>query len=627
MGGGNTKINLVLGSHAHVPYGAGDCEFESAYETTLKPFVSNLYRYPKIQAVLHYSGVLLHWVERSHPELFMLVEDMVSRRQVEILGGGFYEPMLPLIPLQDKIGQIELFTTYLRKQFGKRPQGCWIPAMAWEQNLVSPLASCGMGYTFLGENQFVRAGMTEGNIFSPCLCEDQGKLIAVFPVSQPAETALGEKNISAVLEDLQSRGAGCREMVVSIFPEKLRADPVEAPDYTWNRFFEELSLCHVPVETATPGKLLKGLKGLKRLSVPDSIGFAGASDEGRSAVVSPRCFLIEHPEANGIYAKMIFTGLLVNQLRGDKARKLDAREEIWKAQGCGLFYSLEKHGLYQHSLRNAAYSALVAAERITREKGKFTPSLVSFDFNLDGANEYLFQDARINCYLQIAGGGIFELDYLPKAWNYLDTCDGRLAFADRLLPADVRLEDLPCGPVAGARLCRGDRYEVLETDKVHRKVTFSLPSTDPAESQPFGAVAIEKSFSLKKDAVMVGYTLVNRGALTQAFQFAPEIDLSFPGEGECFTRFFACKSGARDAPLAESVLRGADGLKVQDLKNEVQISLFSTRSFDGRVVSVRLPIGTTGAEQYQASCLMPVFALSLESGGTWNCEFTLKFSH
>jgi predicted glycosyl hydrolase (DUF1957 family) len=64
---------------------------------------------------------------------------------VEILGGGFYEPMMPLIPLQDKIGQIELLTTYLRKQFGKRPQGCWLPALAWEQNMVSFLSACGMG--------------------------------------------------------------------------------------------------------------------------------------------------------------------------------------------------------------------------------------------------------------------------------------------------------------------------------------------------------------------------------------------------------------------------------------------------------------------------------------------------
>ena len=127
----DVKISLVLGSHAHVPYGADVSEFDRVYSDYVRPFVTSLYRYPEIQATLHYSGVLLHWIERSHSEMFMLIEDMVSRKQVEMLGGGFYEPMLPIIPLQDKIGQMELLTTYLRKQFGKRPVGCWIPGFTW----------------------------------------------------------------------------------------------------------------------------------------------------------------------------------------------------------------------------------------------------------------------------------------------------------------------------------------------------------------------------------------------------------------------------------------------------------------------------------------------------------------
>jgi hypothetical protein len=616
MDGG--KISLILGCHAHVPFGAGENEFESVYDGKLKPFISNLYKYPRIQTALHYSGVLLNWVERSHPELLMLIEDMVVRRQVELLGGGFYEPMLPLIPLQDKIGQIELFTTYLRKQFGKRPQGCWIPALAWEQNLVGPLASCGMAYAFLGERQFRQAGLAEDDLYFPCLCEDQGRVIAVFPLAASMETALAEKNISALMEDLKNRRPGERETVVSIFPEKLRSDPVESPDYTWNRFFEELSLCESFVEPVMPGKILKSLKGLKKISLPDSTGLA---EDGASS--GPRRFIIEHPEAGGIYSKMIFAGLLINQLKGDKSRKLSAREELWKAQGCGLFYSLDRHGLYRHPLRNAAYSALLEVERITREKGKFVPSLIPYDFNFDGDNEYLFQDTRINCYVQSGGGGIFELDYLPKAWNYLDTCDGRLAFSDRLLPAGIKPDDLSCGPVAGARLCRGEVYGLTELDKVRRKVNFRLPAAD---NLPFGAIEIEKSFSLKRDSVTVGYSLCNHGAAKEALQFAPEIDLSFPGEGEAFTRFFAVKAGAKDTPLAEPVMYGADGIKIQDLKNEVQINLSASQAFDGRIAPVRIS-GLDDDCQYQASCVMPLFSLSLESGEKWAVEFTLRFSH
>jgi hypothetical protein len=66
----SNRINLIIGSHAHVPSGAPESEFEFVYENKIRPFVSNLYRYSNIQAVLHYSGVLLYWVERTHPEFF-----------------------------------------------------------------------------------------------------------------------------------------------------------------------------------------------------------------------------------------------------------------------------------------------------------------------------------------------------------------------------------------------------------------------------------------------------------------------------------------------------------------------------------------------------------------------------
>ena len=625
MSAAGTNLNLVLGSHAHVPIGAEERAFENAYETVLRPFVSTLCKYPKIQAVLHYSGALLHWVERFRPELFMLIEDLVSRRQAELLGGGFYEPMLPLIPLQDRIGQIELFTTYLRKHFGKRPLGCWIPALAWEQHLVSPLAACGMTYTFLGENQFLLAGQD----LAPCISEDQGKLITVFPISQSAAAALAEQNVSAVLEGMRSGlPDGGAERIVSVFPEKPVSSGGESPDYTWNRFFEELSRCESFVACISPAKLLKGLKGLQKAAFPDSVG-AGARD----ARVTPRRFLIDRPEANGVYAKMIFTSVLINQLRGDKSRKLSAREELWKAHACDLFYPAGSP--CAHSLRKAAYRSLIGAERITREKGKFSPSLIAFDFDFDGAAEYLFQDLKLNCYIQSAGAGIFELDYLPKAWNYLDAgsaeeggprgraCFRRTCFADYLLPAAANPDDLPRETAGsflpeGARRCCDETYDAEAGDRSKGNICFTLKA---AAALPLGNIEIKKRFSLKKDLLTVAYTLTNRGAESAAFRFTPEINLSFAGEGEAFVRFFSYKSGAKEALPGEAPIHGADCLKMQDVQNEVQIKFASAKPFDGRLATSR------AGGQYQSSRILPLFDLSLESGGSWSNEFTLRFSH
>ena len=133
------KKHLIIGAYNHLPEGLAESEFEGVYQSCYRPFLSVLNRFPEIQATLYFSGSLLKRFEFRHPEYLMLLEEMTARRQVELLGGGFYAPIMPLIPSADRLGQIELLTTYLRKTFGKRPRGCWLTEYAWEPWLSSTL--------------------------------------------------------------------------------------------------------------------------------------------------------------------------------------------------------------------------------------------------------------------------------------------------------------------------------------------------------------------------------------------------------------------------------------------------------------------------------------------------------
>jgi hypothetical protein len=605
------KLNLVLGSHAHVPSGSPESYFQSVYDNVMRPFVCNLYRYSNIQAVMHYSGVLLYWVERTHPEFFMLIEDMVARKQAEIIGGGFYEPMFPLIPLQDRIGQIELLTTYLRRHFGKRPAGCWIPYGNWEQNLVSALAASDMNYTFLSQNQFEKAGLTGNELFYPCISEDQGKLVTVFPVSFRVEEELSKKSCSQVFIDMKNGeeyvfdGA---ETIISVFPENISCAEEESKDMAWNRFFEELSLSNDFVETVLPGKILKSGAICKRAS------FANSSFKNGDLL--PRDLLISCGEANGIYSKMIFVNVLISQLKGDKYRKQNAREELWKAQDADLFTG-STSGM-RGDLRKAAYSSLLRAEKLSREKGRFIQSLIQHDFDLDGEKEYLFQDALINCYIQTRGAGIFELDYLAKDWNYLDcgymSGKPRKSFGDVLLPSGINTEELEKGFPAQARLCFNEKYEELSrTSK--GKSCFKLSAAEGA----FGNIEINKCYMLKRDILTVTYTLKNTGKDTFDFCFTPEINFSFAGVGEEYVRFYTVENGEKDVPV-EKELKESSNLKILDVVNEVQILLSSINEFSLCLFHVH------GNGYYQASRILPVFSITLESGKTWSNEFCLKFS-
>jgi len=646
------KISLILGSHAHVSSGVLESEFEFVYENKIRPFISNLYRYSNINAVLHYSGVLLNWIERTHSELFMLIEDMVTRKQIEILGGGFYEPMFPLIPLQDRIGQIELMTTYIRKHFGKRPAGCWLPGMIWEQHLANALSASDMTYTFLSQDQFKQAGVKGDGLFSPCISEDQGKYLVIFPLALNLEKELSDKGFSQTFVEFHKKFA--RESknnspvsgkIVCIFPDKILSSPEEAVDTAWNRFFEEISLSADIVETVLPSKILKGQKNYKKLSFPNSSAITSDSkhlSEETSVIIydfSPRRFIIENDEANDLYSKMIFTNVLINQLKGDKARKLTAREELWKAQDSSLFSP--GSGFLRNELRKAAYSSLLRAEILTREKSKFALSLIQYDFDFDGIKEYLFQDSLINCYIRQKGAAVFEFDYLPKAWNYLDCSSEenylnknekntsenknkrRTAFADILLPVNSVVDNLSNIEELQGRFCFNEYYENVAQDK-KGKTCFKLTATK--ENIPFNGIEINKCYILKKDTLTVIYLIKNTENDPslfgpQIFLFIPEINLSFAGISEEFVRFYTQNPSVagKDIPIENNTV--TSNLKILDVKNEVQILFNSTNTF-----SISLEHIFTN-DYYQATRFLPVFSLSLEGGASWKNEFSFKFSH
>jgi hypothetical protein len=637
------NLTVILGYHDHLPPGAKDDEFEEIYSSRLKPFVTILNGNPGVPAALHLSGPLLERLKQKKPEFFLLIGDLVARKQIELLGGGFYEPLLPLLPLADKIGQIELLTTYIRQHFGKKPQGCYLPFGAWEQSLAGVLSSCGMTYTFLGEDQFKASGIEGEELYSPWITEDQGKLVAVFPVA--GSVSNGPRNSGAEIRDFidgtinsgGTRNPGLRAQtklsfmpggLVTVFP-RFSGGGAET---VIGGFFEQLAggVAEKKLEMSLPGKFLKTAGPLKRAYFPSSAdsGFMSQLDDGRRfSCLQPRRFLMSYAEANNLYSKMYFTHTLINQLRGDKARKKTAREELWKAQGADAFCRTAGRDIACSPVRKHAYKSLISAERITREKGNFAPSLLTFDFDLDGEAEYLFQDKNVNCYVKAEGASVFELDYLPKGWNYLDTFSPhrsfrRYAFMDRFLDPGVSpdvLEALARGTGNSGRFCGRELYEA-SADRQHGRVLFRLP----AGAGPFGSIALEKSYRLEKNIIVLSYTLTNRGETETDFCFVSQFDLSFADPEHFSVYTLSAASGAPALPKNGALAAGLNAVEVSDTKNSSVLGFSSDQSFDLHLFQISAQAGA--CETYQSSCFLPLFRLKLGPGQSWSTVLRLSVS-
>ncbi|MDR2701387.1 MAG: alpha-amylase [Spirochaetaceae bacterium] len=616
------KISLILGSRAHLSASAADDQFEELYRNKLKPFITTLNRHPKIPAVLYYSGALFHRLEQKKPELFLLIKELAARKQLEILGGGFYEPLMPLLPHADKIGQIEMFTTYIRQNFGRKPQGCFLAHSGWEQSLVGVLTTCGMAYTFLTEEQFTAAGAE--HCYSPVYTEDQGKLLAVFPVfSSLAE--MGSRGAFSVLKDNhEDKALSGGSKLVTVFPDF----PRENAEERLESFFEDLDKTisqktkdELSLELTTPGRVYRTSASLSRLYF-----FAS----GDSSCSHPRSLLASQMQANDLYATIYFVHNLINQFRGDKSRKRAAREELWKAQEadalCGG-YSDDRNSGGHNNRRNDgdsmaaqkhAYRAVLTAERIIREKD-FIPSLLSFDLNLDGAAEYLFQDKNTNCYVSSRGAAVFEFDYLPKGWSYLNAFpDGKVhhAFRDILLPGDF----VPLKPSAineanlptGSRLCGNEEYRMESADRTKLKASFTLPTR---KGIPFGLIEIQKIYRLEKNTLYLSYLLRNKSEEKIVLRFIPRFDLSLAGEELLFR-----KSQGEEERSAEKQgeKKRVVFLEEQESKQGASIGI----GFQSPCDLYYYP----AEPGHQSLCFFPVFQLFLNPGDTWENRITVAVS-
>src|SRR5947208_10289049 len=185
-----SQVRLILALHNHQPVGNFDGVFEEAYRTSYRPFLDVLEGYPQIPFALHTSGPLLEWLVERHPEYIARLRRMVETGQVEILGGGFFEPILTMIPHRDRVGQIRAFSHHLDELFATRVRGMWIAERVWEQSLVSSIVEAGIEYTILDDDHFRRAGCSGNEVFGYYLTEDDGRLLKVFPGSEALRYAI-----------------------------------------------------------------------------------------------------------------------------------------------------------------------------------------------------------------------------------------------------------------------------------------------------------------------------------------------------------------------------------------------------------------------------------------------------
>jgi len=466
--------------------------------------------------------------------------------------------------------------------------------------MVSSLNTCGIEYILLDRIMLETSGFSDVDGFAPVTLEDCGKTITALPLD----------NSFASLERFSPESFFCglaaslerdKERLVVIFLDQGAVAPLFSSEDGLPNWFESfLSVCASrpegqEIHFTTPGRYLKNRTLYRRAYLssglsPYAFDEIGTPDDVRILARTPsKQFLVSSEHSLNLYAKMMYVHVLVNQLRGDKSRKKNAREELWRSQESEMYHTAP--GLQGRTVRTLAYKNLLIAEKLSRVRGIFSPSMVSFDFDMDGLKEHVSQLENLNIYVHPAGGKVFELDVLPANRNYCDLCLEKTGlFVDHFVSAEdlslLAIGRLPAGtPVFADTL-----YQDILADPARNELQLKANSMFGPFQQP---LSLRKQYSFRNEGIQVQYILKNESPLNLSGIFLIEVDLAL-AENRHANPFMAVY--AHDT-RQESCIRPASfddvsWLMINDPDSEVTFTLDANEPPSVTVV----PLGCTGSE-------------------------------
>lgn len=405
------STRLVLVVHNHQPVGNFDSVFSDATEKAYAPLVDLLAKHPRVRVGLHFTGPLLEWLENHRPEVLSTVREMCSSGQVEILGGGWAEPMLAVLADRDALGQLRMMRSECARLFGVLPRGMWLAERVWDPDLPRLLRAADVEYTLLDDTHFRYAGLLASRLTGHYVTEKAGDAMAVFPIDRDLRYTIPFRKPEEAIAAIKSAGPGVT-VTYGDDGEKFGVWP-ETHTWVWEKgwlkqFFERLEDPEQGVELVLPSEQLDRYDATDRVYLPTAsyheMGEWTLNAEAGRAFLDLKRELAQHdlsdaaepflqggiwmgflgkyPEANILHKRMLRVSKKVARASRQMARSEDggtwwsdntverARRALYRGQcNCPYWHGLFG-GLYLPHLRHAVYQQLVKAEALVDDVSK-----------------------------------------------------------------------------------------------------------------------------------------------------------------------------------------------------------------------------------------------------------------
>ena len=516
-------------------------KIEKEYQQSFKTAVSFLYSHPNFPVTLGLNGVVLSWLKKNHPEAIEVFRELISRKQIEFLGGGYYSPVFPLLFPVDRSGQIEKYTTTLKDCIGKRPNGISIFYDIWDPSLITTFQSCGMEYIIL-DSTLIPSNKSS---YLPLIVSEQGKSLKVISSCKnllPAQGETPEEYINR-LKSLEKNNSSQIAVISFTFSDFVKFIKSDIGKYVASLVDKQNES---DVNFTLPGLYIKNAVNFIRSYIPAGMNYDAAQWAKKAFVKSENKsrfpltihdYLNTYTENKKLCDKMMFISMLISQCHGgDKLRRNAASNKLWEAQSGFNFLNIPSGSPAIAEQRQNAYRALNEAEKLIRDckNTSFHESFTSFDYNTDGLNEYVFQMEKFNAVINRKGGIVEEFDSMVSLANYaaslsrIESFDGSRDLYNRGLFIEHLLDDSEFQTYLQDKKTTSQVFSqtLFEEKKLETKRFFLLLEGKGNYSSLKTPVSLRKSFTVTSSGFMVQYILKNESPLSLKGNFVSELNFT-----------------------------------------------------------------------------------------------------
>lgn len=445
------SISLLLGVHAHQPVGNFTHVLDDAHARCYGPFLRVLHRYPAFKFAIHISGWLLDYMLENYPDDMKMLQEMVERGQAELVGAGYTEPVLAVIPEADRLGQLQRMSDRLEETLGQRPLGAWLTERVWEATVVPSLADTGIRYSTVDDYHFFCTGKNTSDLDGYYTTEENGRQLDLFPISEALRYRLPFSPAQEVVAYLESL-AKEEGTPAAIYFDDIEKFGIWPETYNWvyergwlTQFIEGVlasdiikteRYCDYHARAKTRGVVYLPTTSYIEMNewtlpVPAAHHYAdlvqaskaaGQFEQNKSFLRGGiwKNFLMRYPESNWMHKRMLGLSRRLHALPKKKqtGEMLDA---LYEAQANDAYWHGLFGGLYLPHLRRAIYNAIVRLEALLDEVAPRQQKLVA-DIDLDGDDEVFLQNGVLQAVLRQDGSAaICEFDAYRLNHNFADT--------------------------------------------------------------------------------------------------------------------------------------------------------------------------------------------------------------